>query len=198
MTHYIARKAITPSVLAAANKFIHKGKLNPKTFGEGALVGFLAEIFMEEIYSAIFPDSELIVVADKSFDYDMLLDGNRIDIKSKKRTVPLAPFHDISIADYTTKQQDCQTYAFCSIRLDRVSKVPLEFYYAGYMGKREYLKQAVFKRKGEPDGGNLKPDGSEFLIVEDCWNLKYSQLHQYELDVLKGLKAQGYTLQPFN
>lgn len=197
MSHFIVKRNISQKLAETFMQKVTKGKLNTRTFkkdGTGKLVGLVSEALMDSILRTILSDSDIELTADKSFDYDFLVDGCRVDIKAKQRTVPVNPDHDVSIAAYTIDQQMCQTYMFCSITVDRETKsIPREFYFTGFMDKSEYLKTAQFKKKGETDGGNFT-DGSEFRIRADCWNLKYKQLQQFDYETLEPLLKKGYEL----
>jgi hypothetical protein len=55
----------------------------------------------------------------------------------------------------------------------------------GYITKANFLANAVFKRKGDRDGNNRKPNGEFFTIKEDCRNLDYDRLKIIDLDLVK-------------
>lgn len=193
MTHLIVKREIPPADAELFKRSVSAGKLNKQTIhenGEGKLVGFVAEIYTEMLLSRLFPDKTLQVFADKSYDYDLMLDNLKIDVKCKQRVVALRSDYDVSIAAYSAKVQECDVYAFCSVTVDRATKTtPLTYYFAGFMDKHEYLRQATFKRQGDYDGSNIKTNGDRFTITKDCYNLKYSQLHQFDEEVLRTLAA---------
>lgn len=196
MAHFIVKRVITPKQATLFRSSVSYGRLNGKTIhrnGEGKLVGFIGEVFMDHIFEIICPDVPRTVEADSSFDYDIILDGIKVDVKTKQRTVDVSPHHDVSIADYSN--QLCDSYAFCSVTVDRETKtIPLDFYFMGYMKKEEFMQTATFMQKGQLDGGNIRPDGSAFRITKDCWNLKCHQLHQFDHSSLLPLLDNGYQL----
>lgn len=118
------------------------------------------------------------------YDYDMIVDGIKFDVKTKQRTVTPRTDYDCSIVAYSKDKQRCDSYIFTSVTLDRQTNEYTEFYLIGYMPKLDYFNRAVFKKKGEPDGGNnIFKNGKmvEFKIVEDCYNLKYADLNPFEI-----------------
>lgn len=175
-----------------------KGRLNQQTIhkdGEGKLVGFIGEIYMDHIFELIFPELPRKVEADNSYDYDIVLDETKVDVKTKQRTVAVESDHDVSIAHYTKNKQMCDTYMFCSVTVDRATKtIPQDFFFMGYMDKSEFMTKATFRKKGQPDGGNRRPDGTPFTITKDCWNLKCNQLNQFDRQSLLPLLDYGYQL----
>jgi hypothetical protein len=196
MANFIVKRVITPKQAKLFRSSVSTGRLNHQTIhknGEGKMVGFVGEVFMDHIFEIICPDVSRTVEADTSYDYDIVLDGIKVDVKTKQRTVAVAPHHDVSIADY--RKQSCDSYAFCSVTVDIATKtIPLDFYYIGYMETAEFMNKSSFMKKNQLDGGNRRPDGSAFRITKDCWNLKCNQLNQFDYDTLLPLLDHGYQL----
>lgn len=193
MPHYVIHKAIGPKMAQAFIDHAPQGKLNGQTIhddGEGNLTGFVAEQYMFDILTRMFPDVKAEYTAETSFDYDILINGHRVDVKSKMRTANgIRPDWDVSIAEYTISRQQCDTYAFCSVTFNRDKTIPTDFYYVGMMSKAQFLQEARVLKQGQFDGDNILPNGQPFRVRKDCRNLKFSQLLQYDMDKLHVLEG---------
>ncbi len=117
--------------------------------GQGRLVGCLGEVLVADY---------LGVEVNSTRDYDLIYKGQKIDVKSKDRTVPPEEHFNCTVADFNTTQK-CDYYFFVSI-LKNMSKGWL----VGYLSKEDFYKKAKFGAKGESDGG-----GFEFRA--DCYNV---------------------------
>lgn len=131
---------------------------NSITKGESNIYGALGEIITYDYYSKLFP-----VVFENTYDYDMIIGGHKIDVKSKKTTVPPKPNYNCSIANYNITQK-CDFYHFC--RIHENLKVG---YLLGFSKKEDFFTLAEFKQKGQSDGANFK-------FTTDCYNLPISSL----------------------
>lgn len=200
MTHFVVHKAISPKMAKLFIKEAPKGKLNQQTIhdeGEGNLVGYVAEQYMLDIYTRLFPDAIITYEAENEYNYDITLDGHKIDVKAKMRTASgVRADWDVSIAEYTITKQHCDSYAFCSVTFDRDKAIPQDFYYVGTMSKPAFLQRARRLYKGHYDGDNILPNGKPFKVRKDCRNLKFSELNQYSADILNTLKLNHYNVTP--
>jgi hypothetical protein len=149
---------ITPAMLEHAKKKASEmGKLkNSITSGTGNLAGFLGEEIVKE-YLHIPTD-------DNTYQYDIVHNGLRLEVKTKQTTVEPKAYYDCSIAAFNTKQ-DCDYYIFTRI-LNDYSKG----WILGCSLKSQYLLNSRFLKKGEKDGNN------NFEVKADCYNLPISQL----------------------
>jgi hypothetical protein len=130
---------------------------NSITSGEGNLAGFLGEYIASLIMGAEWKNTR---------DYDIVLDGIKIDVKTKRCTSPPKPYFECSIADFNTSQR-CDKYVFVRVMKD-LSKA----WILGEMGKDEYYQAAVFVEKGQLDPSN------GWRCQADCWNVPISQLNE--------------------
>lgn len=150
---------IKPEWLIQAQKEASSlGELNNSIrHGEGNVYGFLGEIILCNITAAVL---------DRTYDYDIIYDGKKIDVKTKCCTSTPRPEYFCSVADYNTRQQ-CDYYTFMRILKD-FSKA----WVLGTISKEDFFKQATFGKKGELDPtSNL---GWRFKA--DCFNLPVSAL----------------------
>lgn len=100
---------------------------------------------------------------DQTYDYDMIIDGHKVDVKSKRTTVVPQPHYFCTVFDYNTTQQ-CDRYYFVRVLEDMTSA-----YLLGYINKSDFYDRALFYRKGQQDTNG-------FRFKADCWNLEISQL----------------------
>ena len=112
-----------------------------------------------------------IIVADSieakqinTYDYDLVKDGVRIDVKTKRCNTKPLPNYDCSVALHGTKQ-DCDTYVFVRILTDLTKAWIL-----GGISKQSFYKEATLYRKGDVDSDN------GFMFKADCYNLKIDKL----------------------
>ena len=119
-----------------------------------------------------------IIVADSieakqmnTYDYDLVKDGMRIDVKTKRCNSKPKPFYDCSVALHGTKQ-DCDAYVFVRILTDLTKAWIL-----GGISKQSFYKEATLYRKGDIDYNN------GYTFKADCYNLPIEDL--YEISSLK-------------
>ena len=112
-----------------------------------------------------------VVVADSinadeisTYDYDLVKDGKRIDVKTKRCNTKPLPNYDCSVALHGTKQ-DCDAYVFVRILTDLTKAWIL-----GGISKHNFYKEATLYRKGDIDYNN------GYTFKADCYNLQISQL----------------------
>jgi len=112
-----------------------------------------------------------IIVADSieakqinTYDYDLIKDGVRIDVKTKRCNTKPLPNYDCSVPLHGTKQ-DCDAYVFVRILTD-LSKA----WILGGISKQSFYKEATLYRKGDVDSDN------GFMFKADCYNLKIDKL----------------------
>jgi hypothetical protein len=142
----------------AENKAEEMGKLNNSILnGSGSLAGFIGEQIFMNVLGGEWKNTD---------DYDVILSGKRIDVKTKQTTVKPKSYYDCSVASYNTKQ-DCDAYAFV-----RVKKDLSVGWLLGIKPKDKYFKESTFMRKGEVDPSN------NFTVRADCYNLRIDKLDE--------------------
>lgn len=145
-------------VTKARDKASEMGELkNSITGGDGNIAGFIGEFLVAEMIGA---------TVCNTYDYDLLLDGERIDVKTKRTNYPPKPHYECSIAAFNTKQK-CDCYYFVRVKND-FSKA----WILGSYGKEDYFKDAKFYRKGDKDQSN------NFTFKADCYNLPIYDLKE--------------------
>ena len=159
-------KITKEEVSLAKELSVEMGKLNNSiTKGKGNITGFLGEII-----TANYLGIEL----SNTYDYDMLFNNLKIDVKSKQVTTPPKDHYECSVAALNTKQE-CDVYVFTRILPKKWSKNDYsEGWILGYMNKKDYFKTAVFLKKGEVDPSN------NWKVPTDCYNMPINKLNKME------------------
>lgn len=144
-------------LLRARDKAAAMGQLNNSiTRGQGNLAGFIGEEIASKVLGA---------EPNNTFDYDVLMpDGTRIDVKTKRTSVPPLPTYECSISAINTNQK-CDYYAFVRVHND--------FHVGWFLGvypKADYFLDATFYKKGMVDPSN------GFTFKADCYNLAIKDL----------------------
>jgi len=129
------------------------------TRGQGNVYGFLGELIALEVLGGNHCNT---------MDYDIIIDGKHIDVKTKKTTVKPLASYDCSIANLTRKQ-DCDYYAFVRVLSDQSKG-----WFLGMKERDAYFKEAIFLKKGEHDPSN------NYTVRADCFNMKISSLDPVE------------------
>lgn len=133
-------------------------KLNGSiTSGKSQIYGALGEIIVMDHYNWLQVDYA------GTYNYDIIIDGVKIDVKTKKTTVTPKPFYLCSVSDFNTTQQ-CDYYLFVRVMAD-LSKA----WILGSCPKERFYKISQFKNKGDLDVNNWK-------FKDDCYNLEISKL----------------------
>jgi len=149
---------------------------NSITKGGGNVAGFLGE----EAFCAYTGASAI-----GSKDHDVVLNNERIEVKTKRRTVAPEPNYDVSVAN-TSTHQNPDKYAFISLEFgetitkrngQKAYKDLKNVWYVGSKDAEEYFKEAAKWDKGDVDKSN------DFTTLQDMYNLPISELE--ELDTPK-------------
>lgn len=150
----------------AVSKASEMGRLNNSIMsGDGNIAGFLGEECVKK-YLGLKLGTE-----ENTFDYDLIYQGKKIDVKSKRTTVIPRMDHECSVAAFNTRQ-NCDFYLFTRVLFN--GEVAQKVYIMGYMNKNDYYEKARFLKKGDIDGTN------NFIVREDCYNMYYSDLKSVE------------------
>ena len=147
-------------LVEARDKAAEMGKLrNSITSGAGNIAGFIGEAITQQVLGGSL---------ENTYDYDLILDnGTTIDVKTKQTSVKPLETYECSIANLNTTQR-CNFYAFVRVKNDFAVG-----WYLGVYPKEQYMKDAVFMKKGTIDPSN------GYVVKSDCYNLKINQLKEY-------------------
>ena len=149
----------------ATEKALEMGVIrNSITKGQGNISGFLGE----EIVNS-FLGGDL----DNTYDYDIIKDSNKIDVKTKRCTSKPKEYYDCSIAR-TSLHQKCDKYVVVRILWNKSN--PDEWNHAwvlGELNKEDYFKKARQLTKGQVDPSN------NFVVKADCYNVAIKDLAEF-------------------
>lgn len=137
------------------------------TSGKSNIFGSLGEILIQDRFS----DRELDL--NSTYDYDLIIDGLKVDVKTKKTTVVPKDHYFCSISAFNTSQK-CDYYFFVRILTDLSVG-----YLLGYIKKGDFFKKAKYKERGDLDTNG-------FVFKDNCYNLMIRDLNKFRLGVSNG------------
>jgi len=138
--------------------------------GKGNTIGYLGEEIVAHYMKAdIISNDE----GTEKYNYDLVKDGKKIEVKSKERTVPPKGYYDASVAE-TSRHQKTDIYVFTSIQCN--GGEPVRAWICGQKDAKEYFEQARFYAKGDIDPSN------NFEVLTDMHNMPYKDLDPVELE----------------
>jgi hypothetical protein len=162
--HQMSDIPISDEMINRARKKAAKiGELNNSiTRGMGNLIGSIGEEVALYVLSHYYDD----IIEANTFDYDIIADGAKIDVKTKSTSVAPLPHYMCSVANYNTSQA-CDFYAFIRVKKDLTAA-----WWCGIISKEAFYKDAVFMKKGQLDADN------KYIVKADCYNIPISRLHE--------------------
>jgi hypothetical protein len=152
---------ITPEQLERAKSIYMFGALtNSITKGESNQYGAIGEVIVNDYFKAKGKDVNHV----GHYDYDLVINGLKVDVKTKK--VAKLDIVNVlaSIPIYNTHQK-CDYYIFCQVTADASLG-----YILGFIPKDEYFSKAFFRKKGDVDTNG-------FVFKSDCYNMKVENLN---------------------
>ena len=138
------------------------------TGGLSNVVGAIGEIIVADVLGAEYVNT---------VNYDLVKNGNRIDVKTKRCNTKPFPNYDCSVAAHGL-QQDCDTYVFVRIKIDMTRAWIL-----GGISKGRFLQQATRYSKGDVDPSN------GFVFKADCYNIPISKLEDINVQEITKVNA---------
>ena len=144
------------------NRTLRK-RVDVEDYEEAKLWGLVGQVMAAKFYGkARFSES--------TTDYDMILDGKKIEVKTRHTRMTATDQIDLSyrgvIRADALKRQSCEGYVFCLLNL------PLRtVWLIGWISKGRFLAKATFQKKGE-----RFDDSSKWKVRGDCWAIKYREL----------------------
>lgn len=103
------------------------------------------------------------VTDEQAWNYDLKIDGKRVDIKTKRTTVSPDEHFNCTVAASNIRQET-DFYLFVRVTEDKRLA-----YLIGLLSKDEFLEKAEFRKIGEDDG-----EGWQYKA--DCYNVKAKDL----------------------
>ena len=131
--------------------------------GESNIYGALGEVIIYDLSKK----NGLDVDFTSTYDYDLIIENYKVDVKTKRTTVIPKPNYLCSISSFNTGQK-CDFYFFL-----RINENLKDCYLLGYKKKIDFFKEATFNQKG-----SLDVNGWPFK--DDCYNLKIEMLNEFK------------------
>ena len=151
------------------------GKINNSiTGGGGNLAGYLAEYAVADWIGAKVVSS---LPGVEKYGHDLMLDGMRIEVKTKRRTVAPKPDYEVSVAE-TSYHQRPDLYCFVSMHFGHKKG---DSYYElrgifinGFISCERFFREGRSLKKGQVDGTN------NYTVRANCTNMMVRDLFDFE------------------
>ncbi len=155
--------AITDEQRSEAEKHYDFGALNNSIMKGGSnIYGAIGEIVFRDF--CLSRDVPATITGHK--DYDLIVKGLRVEVKTKKVTTKPRDYYNVSVAA-TNIMQQCDHYLFMRVMADKSTA-----YILGYKSRSQFFTEAAFNIKGEVD----MSDSRGFTFKADCFNLQAKHL----------------------
>ena len=138
----------------AENLYEFKALNNSITKGESNIFGAIGEVMVHDFFAIKGVD----VDHTSTYDYDMIIDGHKIDVKCKATNYEPKDYFNCAIPALQARQK-CDFYFFTFATYDFKT-----CYLAGYKQKAAYFKESRFVRKGEIDHSNWKFKADNYIV----------------------------------
>ena len=156
---------ITQDMKDRVSKYIQKlgaHKNNYRSSPDSMFTGYMGEL----VFLIAYPEAE----HKNTYDYDAVLDGKTIDVKTKKVNSKPQGYWQTSVFTYNTKQK-CDYYSFVQVKSDySVGWV------VGTIDKKVFLDNAYLVEKGV-----LQPNG--LIPKQDSYNLTCKDIEELGVDI---------------
>lgn len=125
------------------------------TNGTSNVLGSLGEVIVQ---------NHLNASPSNTFDYDLMHEGRRIDVKTKRCDSAPLSYYDCSVAAHGS-DQNCDEYIFVRV-LHNMKRA----WILGSISKSEFYESATRHKRGEVDPRN------NYTFRADCYNIPISKL----------------------
>lgn len=133
------------------------------TKGNSNIYGALGEIIIYDLSV----EKGMDVDFNSTYDYDLIINNYKVDVKTKRTTVIPKEDYLCSISSFNTTQK-CDFYFFL-----RINENLKECYLIGYKSKGDFFKESSFNKKGTLDVNG-------WTFKDDCYNIKIKQLNKFK------------------
>ena len=134
--------------------------------GSSDIYGALGEIIVYDHFKKVGNNVDY----NGNYDYDMVINSKKIEVKTKKVARLNTEFVLASVSAHNTRQE-CDFYFFCQVSSDKSKGWLL-----GYKSKFDFFEQSFYRKKGDID-----EDG--FVFKGDCYNLKIKDLNKFKNEI---------------
>ena len=139
--------------------------------GKGNAMGLLGERLVEKYTGAKF--------AESNKDFDVWLNGKRVEVKTKRCWSPPKPYYNCSVY-ITSDHQQCDAYIFVRIQFDKVTKKVVKGWIMGQIDRDEFYANAVIDKRGEIDPNSTQTHAYDY--PKDCRNLPANRIYDVEIE----------------
>ena len=146
----------------AENLYSFKCLNSSITEGKSNIYGAIGEVVVERYLKSTNRDVDFT----STFDYDMIVSGKKIDVKSKRTTVTPKDHYLCSVSNFNTTQR-CDYYVFTSIKESKDVA-----YILGYMSKNEFYERSMFFKEGDIDVNG-------FAFRSDNYSIQIKDLNKF-------------------
>ena len=161
-------------ILRAKEKSQSLGSLNNSILeGHGNIAGYLGEEALSSFINATIMSSD---DGREKYNHDLLLNGKKIEVKTKRRTCKPYSNYDVSVVK-TSMHQVPDIYAFVSIECNEIVQKSPKIYkgikniwLCGFVTSEYFKDNARFIQKGQIDPSN------GFKSHADMYNMSISSL----------------------
>lgn len=137
------------------------------TGGESQIYGALGEILVYDYFTKWKREVNFM----STYDYDMIIDGYKVDVKTKRANYPPLDNHLCSVSAWNIEQK-CDAYFFVRVLEDLKTG-----YLLGFMGKDRFFHEAIYKKEGELDDNGY--------VFKDSYNVPISDLNKFNIKKFK-------------
>ena len=139
------KRYLTDDEIIEAKRLYDFKKLNNSiTEGQSQIYGALGEVMVMNFFKLYYENVEYV----GSYDFDIKINGKKIDVKTIKTDKEPTKDFNANISAFNITQKT-DFYLWCS-----VAENMKYGYIIGYLEKDEFYKIAQLKKKGEIDWGN--------------------------------------------
>lgn len=159
---------VTDEQRERAEKLYSFGRLNNSIMrGKSNIYGAIGEVVFFDHCREMSYEVELV----GDYDYDVIIEGIKVDVKTKRTTVRPKQNYYCSVAAVNISQK-CDYYIFVRVMEDKEVA-----YILGGMDKDGFFSKAAYFKKGQKD-----PDKPEWTFRDNCYNLPISDLRKLKYE----------------
>jgi hypothetical protein len=142
------------------------------TKGKSNFFGALGEIIIRDYFLSLNYKVEMV----NDYNYDLIINNKKIDVKTKRTTTIPEENFNCSISSFNIKQK---TEYYFFVRITEDSKTG---FILGYLSKNKFFEKSTFNKKGEKDENG-------WIFKDDCYNVKIKDLNKFKHEVRDIIKS---------
>jgi hypothetical protein len=138
----------------AENLYEFKALNNSITKGESNIFGAIGEVMVHDFFAIKGVD----VDHTSTYDYDMIIDGHKIDVKCHATNYEPKEYYNCCVPVMQSWQK-CDFYFFTHVTYDFK-----HCYLDGYKSKSDFFNEARIVKKGEKDKNNFRFKTDNYIV----------------------------------